>query len=101
MEGFETLFARIFHDWSPRFGHCLLEPCRVDVAYLRWAIAVSPSDLVFPAADGKMLNKRTQLELVLRRAMRRANLVTGYVHKCRRKGCRYREPTADANPRRC
>ncbi len=48
-----------------------------------------------------MLNKRTQLELVLRRAMRRANLVTGYVHKCRRKGCGYQEPTADANPRRC
>jgi Phage integrase family len=69
--------------------------------YLRRAIAASPSDLVFPAEDGTMLPKSSQLELVLRRAMRRANLVTGYVRKCRRKGCGYQEATADANPRRC
>jgi len=69
--------------------------------YLRRAMAASPSDLVFPGSNGKMFNKRTQLELVLRRAMRKANLVIGYVHKCRRKGCGYQEPTADANPRRC
>ncbi|HEY4395286.1 MAG TPA: hypothetical protein VGP64_14545 [Polyangia bacterium] len=39
---------------------------------------------MFPAPDGKMFNKRTQLKLALRRAMRRANLVTGYVQKCPR-----------------
>jgi len=33
--------------------------------------------------------------------MRRAGIVTGYVHKCRRQGCGHREPAADANPRRC
>jgi len=71
------------------------------MVYLHLAIAASPSDLVFPAPDGKMLRKTTQLEFVLRRAMRRAGIVTGYVHKCRRKGCGHQEPTADANPRRC
>jgi len=33
--------------------------------------------------------------------MRRAGIVTGYVHKCRRKGCGHHEPAPDANPRRC
>ena len=61
----------------------------------------SARELVFPAPDGKMFRKSTQLELTLRRAMRKASLVTGYVHKCRRKGCGHQEPTADANPRRC
>ncbi len=69
--------------------------------YLEQAIRTSPSDLVFPAPNGKMFRKHTQLELVLRRAMRRAGLVTGYVHKCRRKACGHQEPAADANPRRC
>jgi integrase len=66
--------------------------------YLEQAIRISPSDLVFPGPDGKMFPKNTQLELTLRRAMRRADLVTGYIHKCRRKGCGHQEPTADANP---
>jgi integrase len=69
--------------------------------YLEHAIRTSPSDLVFPGPDGKMFPKNTQLELTLRRAMRRADLVTGYIHKCRRKACGHQEPTADANPRRC
>lgn len=33
--------------------------------------------------------------------MRRAGLVTGDVHKCRRKGCGHQEPAADATPRHC
>ena len=48
-----------------------------------------------------MLPKHTKLEDVLRRAMRRAGLVTGYVHKCRRHGCGHREAVPDANLRRC
>ena len=69
--------------------------------YLNKAIARSPSELVFPDEKGKMLPKHTAMEQVLRRAMRRAGLVTGYVHKCRRHGCGHQEPAADANPRRC
>lgn len=69
--------------------------------YLKKAIATSPSDLVFPNEDGTMLPKHTALEHVLRRAMRRAHLVTGYVQKCRRQGCGHQEPAPDANPRDC
>jgi hypothetical protein len=38
------------------------------------------------------------LDEVLRRALGRAGVVTGYEHRCRRKGCGYRklEPSADA-----
>jgi integrase len=71
------------------------------VPYLKRAITASPSELVFPNDDGTMLPKHTALELVLRRAMRRAQLVTGYVHKCRRKGCGHQEAAPDASPRRC
>jgi integrase len=69
--------------------------------YLEPALRSSSSDLVFPGPDGKMFPKATQLALTLRRAMRRAGLVTGYVHKCRRKGCRHHQAFADAVPRRC
>jgi excisionase family DNA binding protein len=69
--------------------------------HLKKAIAASPSELVFPDERGQMLPKYTAMEEVLRRAMRRAGIVTGYVHKCRRKGCGHHEPAPDANPRRC
>jgi integrase len=69
--------------------------------YLHRAIAASTSELVFPAEDGRMLPRHTKLEEVLRRAMRRAGLVTGYVHKCRRQGCGHREAAPDGNLRRC
>jgi integrase len=69
--------------------------------YLKKAIAASPSELVFPDERGQMLPRHTAMEEILRCAMRRAGIVTGYVHKCRRKGCGHREPALDANPRRC
>lgn len=68
------------------------------VVYLRRTIAASPSELVVPAPDGTMLRNQTQLEHVLRRAMRRAGIVTGYNHKCRRKGCGHQE-AAPEGPR--
>jgi len=71
------------------------------VPYLKKAITASPSELVFPNDDGTMLPKHTALEEVLRRAMRRAGLVTGWVHKCRRQGCGHQEAAPDANPRWC
>jgi integrase len=58
--------------------------------YLKKAIAASPSELVFPDERGKMLPKHTAMEEVLRRAMRQACIVTGYVHKCRRAAPRSR-----------
>ena len=88
---------------TPKNGRAEAVPLNSELLahYLQQAIRMSPSDLVFPAPDGKMLRKQTQLELILRRAMRRAGLVTGYVHKCRRKGCGHQQAAADANPRWC
>jgi integrase len=86
----------------PKGGRVDAIPINTELlVYLRRAIAASPSELVFPAEDGSMLPKHTKLENVLRCAMRRAGLVTGYVHKCRRQGCGHREAGRDANLRRC
>jgi integrase len=86
----------------PKGGRAEAIPINAElVNYLNRAITASPSELVFPDEVGNMRPKHTALEDVLRRAMRRAGIVTGYVHKCRRHGCGHREPAADANPRRC
>jgi integrase len=86
----------------PKGGRVDAIPINTELlVYLKRAIAASTSELVFPAEDGGMLPKHTKIEAVLRRAMRRAGLVTGYVHKCRRQGCGHHEATRDANPRRC
>jgi Phage integrase family len=69
--------------------------------YLEKATAASLSELVFPDERGQMLPKHIAMEEVLRRAMRRAGIVPGYVEKCRRKGCGHHEPALDSNPRRC
>jgi integrase len=68
------------------------------VPYLRAAIDASPSELVFPRPDGRMMSRQVQLELVLRRALRAAKILTGYRHVCRRRGCGYDElaPTASS-----
>jgi len=42
------------------------------VPYLNEAIGRSPSELVFPRPDGTMYPDTTQLEAILRRALRRA-----------------------------
>ena len=85
----------------PKGGRVEAVPINSELnTYLRKAIAASPSELVFPDEEGKMLPKHTALEHVLRRAMRRAGIVTGYVHKCRRQGCGHHEAATDANPRR-
>jgi hypothetical protein len=42
-----------------------------------------------------------QLQMVLRRALRRAGICSGYQHKCRKKGCGHVEVHDDDRPRRC
>ena len=71
------------------------------VPYLREAFARSPSDLVFPKANGAMMRPDVALEGVLRRAMARAGIVEGYQHVCRAKGCGHVEHVLDASERRC
>jgi integrase len=71
------------------------------VPYLRAAIHGSPSELVFPRPDGSMMSEGVQLQNVLRRALRRAGIVTGYLHVCRKKDCGHREAAPDDALRRC
>jgi integrase len=73
-------------------------------AHLAAAIKASSSDLVFPASDGSMLSEDANTERVLRSALARAGLVTGYDHTCRRckaKGTPHVERHADATLRHC
>jgi integrase len=69
--------------------------------YLRDAVDRSPSDLVFPRTDGSMYAQTTQLEQVLRRALRRAGIIVGYRHKCRARGCGNVIAATDGTLRRC
>jgi integrase len=69
--------------------------------YLKEAVSRSPSELVFPRPDGEMYPPTTQLEGVLRRALRRAGIVEGYRHKCRKQACGHVEPAVDDGLRRC
>ena len=48
-----------------------------------------------------MMRTDVALESVLRRAMARAGITTGYAHVCRKKGCSHRTEAPDAELRRC
>jgi integrase len=83
-------------------GHADVIPIASDLLpYLRSAIDASPSDLVFPKEDGTMMRPDVDLEGLLRRTLRRAGIVTGWKHKCRKKGCTHVEDAEDAALRRC
>jgi len=69
------------------------------VPYLRSAIDTSPSDLVFPRPDGSRHLAAVDLVSILRAAMRRAGIVEGYVHKCRR--CGHQEESKEGELRTC
>ncbi len=83
-------------------GHSDVIPIASElVPFLEEAIRRSPSELVFPADDGTMMRRDVALEDVLRRALGRAGIVTGYRHVCRRKGCGHSEVAPEAAPRKC
>jgi len=83
-------------------GHTDVIPIAAElVPFLEEAIRRSPSELVFPSDDGSMMRRDVPLEDVLRRALGRAGIVTGYRHVCRRKGCGHSETAPDAAPRKC
>jgi integrase len=86
----------------PKGGHEDGIPVAAELyPYLQDAVSRSASSLVFPKADGTMYPPTTQLEAVLRRALRRAGIVQGYRHKCRKQGCGHVEASADGELRRC
>lgn len=86
-------------------GHADAIPIAAElVPYLEEAIKASPSELVFPAEDGGMMREDVKLAAVLRRALGRAGIVTGYLHVCRWckvEGKQYGEKHPDQAPRRC
>jgi len=71
------------------------------VPYLRAAVKASPSHLLFPDRQGKMLSRHTPLEEVLRRALAHAGIVEGWEHVCRKPGCGHATLAADDQLRRC
>jgi integrase len=72
------------------------------VPFLEHAIAASPSGLVFPRPDGSQwAEKAVNLCRILRQAMITAEVVEGYEHRCRRRGCKHREHAADKAQRFC
>ncbi len=68
--------------------------------YLREALG-SPGEWLFPKADGSQHPENVDLVSIIRTALRKARIVTGFVHKCRRKGCGHQEESADGTQRRC
>ncbi len=87
--------SRSYDRDTTKGGHADVIPIAAElVPYLERALAQSPSPLVFPTPDGSMTAEQTGLEHVLRRALGRTGIVTGYKHVCRRKGCSPRSPFA-------
>jgi integrase len=94
--------ARSYDHKTTKGGRSEVIPIAADlVPYLEDAIQSSSSELLFPRPDGTMMAESVQPEKVLRRALRRAGIVTGYHHVCRRKSCGHREDAPDAELRRC
>ncbi len=68
--------------------------------YLEAALAHQPeSALLFPQSGGGMLPRHTDVAATVKAALKRAGLVLGYDHKCRR--CHTAERHADADKRHC
>lgn len=65
------------------------------------AMNESKSDLVFPRPEGGQYPADLPLQKVLRRAMGRAGIVTGYTHVCRRKGCGFKEQRDNSAESKC
>jgi integrase len=94
--------ARSYDRATTKGGHADVLPIAAElIPYLEAAIESSPSDLVFPKPDGTMACETLSLEIVPRRAFRRAGIVASYRHSCRRQGCGHREGAPDATLRRC
>jgi integrase len=83
-------------------GHADVIPIHSELQpYLEEAIRLSPSQIVFPDDLGNQRPEAPKLVRVLRRALGRAGIVTGYEHRCRKRGCGYKEPAADNEQRYC
>jgi hypothetical protein len=68
----EALYHRRSHDRdTTKGGHADAIPIAAELKpFLEAAISASPSELVFPRPDGRMMARGIQLEQILRRALR-------------------------------
>lgn len=70
--------------------------------HLEEALAASKrGTLLFARPDCSMYPKDVAADEILRRAMARAGIVVGYEHRCRRKGCGFREMRASPDTDGC
>ena len=96
------LVGRSYDHDTTKGGHSDLIPIAEPLRpFLEAAMRESPSALVFPRTDGSMHPEDVKLDRVLRRALGRAGVVTGYDHRCRRKGCGYSKESPGNDPGRC
>src|SRR5512133_1726243 len=96
------LVGRSYDHDTTKGGHADLIPIAEPLRpFLEAAIRDSSSALVFPRPDGSMQPEDVKLDRVLRRALGRAGVVTGYDHRCRRKGCGYSKEEPGNDPGRC
>jgi integrase len=94
--------SRSYGRATTKGGHADIIPIHPQaMPYFAEAIRASETDLVFPAVEGQMMREDQKLGKVLRRALARAGIVTGYEHVCRRKGCGHAELAKDKDGRRC
>jgi integrase len=97
--------ARSYGRDTTKGGHADMLPIATPlVPFLEWAMRHSPSELMFPDADGKMRKEGADPEKILRTALGRAGIVEGYEHVCRRckaRGQPHSEHHPDAEVRRC
>ena len=94
--------ARSYDSGTTKGGHADLLPIAEGLRpWLEAALKRSSSKLVFPRPDGSMHPRDIALDHILRRALGRAGLVTGYIHKCRRKGCGFSKEASEANCGKC
>ncbi|MBX7096454.1 MAG: site-specific integrase [Myxococcaceae bacterium] len=83
-------------------GHADLLPIADElVPYLQEAIDTSPSELVFPDAKGNRQRHDVKLQKVLRKAMVKAGIVTGFLHICRKKKCGFKERRSNGAESQC
>jgi integrase len=87
---------------TPKGGHEEGVPIAAELMpYLEDAVDSSRSEWVIPHPNGGRHPEGTDLVSIIRTALRRSQIVSGWVHKCRRKGCGFSIETADGEQRRC
>jgi integrase len=96
------LKRRVLSVISPKTGKYRPVPIpQALVPYLKEALEDARSEWLFPSKDGEQLSANSQLNDRLAVAIKRAGLIQGFSHSCRRKGCGFRERRAQGLEEGC